>query len=289
MEGESTKAVPESVFETDGDLFVPTRLGRGYWQPGTLSGAAMASLLGFVIERDVMEPGLIPVRFGVDMLRMAPAQPLGVDLRVLHDGGRLKLVEASLSADGKLCARATCQLARQSRQPDNPVWQSPPWPAPPPEGLEPLRRFGNWEVRPVPADTHPRFRRESQWTGQERGTPEQGNPTVLGTMGPPPARQAWLRAGVEIVAGHPLTPFGHVALTADFASPLAHSSEHGIDFVNTDFTVHLHRLPVGEWLGYELTGHLSQHGIAAGQCALHDPAGPLGTISVSAMSLSRKS
>jgi hypothetical protein len=46
---------------------------------------------------------------------------------------------------------------------------------------------------------------------------------------------------------------------------------------------------VGEWLGYELTGHLSQHGLAVGQCALHDPAGPLGTISVSAMSLSRKS
>jgi hypothetical protein len=133
--------------------------------------------------------------------------------------------------------------------------------------LEPLRRFGNWEVRPVRGHA-PRFRRESNGIDQERG-PEQGNPTVLGAMGPPHARQAWLRAGVEIVAGHPLTPFGHVALTADF-SPLAHSSEHGIDFVNTDFTVHLHRLPVGEWLGYELTGHLSQHGSrwASARCTI---------------------
>jgi hypothetical protein len=202
------------LFETDGDLFVPTRLGRGYWQPGTLSGAAMASLLGFVIERDVMEPGLIPVRFGVDMLRMAPAQPLGVDLRVLHDGGRLKLVEASLSADGKLRprhlpARPAIAAAGQSGLAKPAVARAAAGRV---GAAAPFRQLGGaprarGDAPPLPARKPTRS-----------AAPEQGNPTVLGAMGPPHARQAWLRAGVEIVAGHPLTPFGHVALTADFAS-----------------------------------------------------------------------
>jgi len=269
-------------FVSDGDHFVPTDAAQGYWQKGTLSGSAAASLLGFVIERDFCHPDWVPVRLSIDMVRMAPAAPLTVTTQVLHESGRLKLVEASLMADGRLQTRAVCQIVRRGMQPDNPVWQSPAWPAPHPDTL-PVQTHWRWDMRPIPAD-HDRFSRVLP-TG---GRADDGNPPVLGRLAPASARQTWLKVGMEIVAGHPLTPLLMLITTADFASPLTHSSEFGIDFVNTDFTIHLHRLPRGEWLGYELTGHSSADGIAVGQAAIHDLAGPLGVIVVSAIANSRR-
>lgn len=269
-------------FVSEGDHFVPTDAAQGYWRKGTLSGSAAASLLGFVIQRDFCDPDWVPVRLSIDMVRMAPVAPLTVTTHVLHQSGRLKLIEASLMAEGQLQTRALCQIVRRGRQPDNPTWQSPAWPAPDPDGL-PAQTNWRWDMRPIPAD-HARFNRLSPPGGRADGS----NPPVLGKLAPASARQAWLKIDMEIVAGHPITPLLMLITTADFASPLTHSSEFGIDFVNTDFTIHLHRLPRGEWLGYELTGHSSADGVAVGQAAIHDETGPLGVVVVSAIANSRR-
>jgi len=269
--------VIEPFYTIAGDTFVPTRSARGYWQKGTLSGSAMASLLGHVIERDHLAEGWVPARFGIDLVRMAPDAPLQVKTTALHEGSRIRLVEASLIHDGKLCARAVCQILRPGEQPVNPVWQAPQWQVPHPDELPSLNHFGRWDARPI-SPGHPRFDRASPGT----------NPPVLGPMAPASARQTWLRPAGEVVAGVPLTPFARVYLTGDFASPLSHSSEQGIDFVNTDFTVHLHRLPVGEWLGYELASHGSTDGVATGLVWLHDLSGPVGAVSASALAMVRR-
>jgi hypothetical protein len=272
----------DHFYVSDGDRFIPTSAAQGYWQKNTLSGSAAASLLGFVIERAFCAPDWVPVRLSIDMVRMPPAAPLTVVTQVLHQSGRLRLVEARLIADGQVQTRAVCQIVRHATQPDNPVWQSPAWPAPHPDTLPPQSHW-RWDMRPIPA-TDPRFQRDSLPLGRA----DQGNPPVLGQLAAPSARQAWLKMDMEIVAGHPLSRFGMLITTADFASPLTHSSEFGIDFVNTDFTIHLHRLPQGEWLGYELVGHSSAQGIAVGQAAIHDLQGPLGVIVVSAIANSRR-
>jgi hypothetical protein len=276
-------AHPGHFYDCDGDSFVPTRLAHGYWQPDTLSGAAAASLLGHAIERDWLDPDWVPVRLSVDMLRMPPAAALQVETEVLHESRRLRLIEARLLAEGRVQTRALCQIVRRGSQPDNPVWQSPPWPAPHPDALPAGPRTMRWEMRAIPAD-HDRFVRSAP----VHDAPTGGNPPVLGQLAPASARQAWIDTAMEVVAGHPVSPWLKLVLTADFASPLAHSSESGIDFVNTDFTIHLHRLPQGPWIGYELTGHTSSDGVAVGQTAIHDAGGPLGVIVVSAMANSRR-
>lgn len=277
-----SERVAGHFFDSDGAHFIPTSAAHGYWQKNTLSGSAAASLLGFVIERDFCAPDWVPVRLSIDMLRMPPAAPLTVEMEVLHESGRLRLVEARLMAEGRLQTRALCQIVRQATQPANPLWQSPAWPAPHPDTL-PSQAHWRWDMRPIQPE-HPRFSRESP-TG---GSGDQGNIPVLGQLAPASARQSWLRVRTQIVAGHPLSRFGMLVTTADFASPLTHSSEFGIDFVNTDLTIHLHRLPQGDWLGYELTGHSSVHGIGVGQAAIHDLAGPLGVVVVSAIANSRR-
>ena len=267
----------------DGERFIPTSAARGYWQKGTLSGSAAASLLGYVIERDFLGADWIPVRLSIDMVRMPPDAPLSVETQVLHESGRLRLVEAQLVADGRVVTRAQCQIVKAGRQPDNPVWQSPAWPAPHPDTLESMAHFGRWDMRPVPAG-HDRFAR----VAPKVEVAAEGNPAVLGHLAPVATRQTWLKTAIEVVGGHAPSPFLMLVITGDFASPLAHSSEFGIDFVNTDFTIHLHRLPQGEWIGYELTGHNSAQGVAIGQAAIHDVSGPLGVIVVSAIANSRR-
>jgi hypothetical protein len=280
---ETTGVIPDNFFEIDGKAFIPTAAGRGYWQKDTLSGAAAASLLGFAIERDHLEPDWIPVRLSIDMLRMPPSAPLTVATEVLHQSGRLRLVEARLMHQDRVLTRALCQILRPTEAPADPVWHSPPWPAPLPETLPSVLRYHRWDTRPIPPG-HPRFARDMP----EIETAASANPPVLGQMTPASARQTWVRPTLPPIAGHALTPFMRVVTTADFTSPLAHSSAHSIDYINTDLTLHLHRLPQGEWIGYELTGHGATDGVAVGQVAIHDLDGPIGMVVISAIANSRR-
>ena len=96
-------------------------------------------------------------------------------------------------------------------------------------------------------------------------------------------RRVWMSELRDLVEGLPLTPFQRVAVAADFTSPLANRSETGLGYINTDVTVYLHRLPVGEWIGFEATNHHATAGIAVGECFLYDLEGPIGTASTAAL------
>jgi Flp pilus assembly protein CpaB len=49
-----------------------------------------------------------------------------------------------------------------------------------------------------------------------------------------------------------------------------------------------HRLPAGEWIGYEVTDHQSAEGVAIGHCVLHDIHGPVGFSSCAGLAQKRK-
>src|SRR5690606_31478972 len=137
-----------------------------------------------------------------------------------------------------------------------------------------------WELRPI--------RPEHRATLRSPGAPlppdaASSNPPVLGVLSPFEARQAWARETRQIVDGFPHTPFTRVAAAADFASPLANSSLLSIDYVNSDFTVYLHRLPRTEWIGFDMVQHLAEDGVALGECWLYDEDGAIGTVNVAAI------
>ena len=48
-------------------------------------------------------------------------------------------------------------------------------------------------------------------------------------------------------------------------------------------TLYLHRLPVTEWVGYEVVNHGASDGVAIGECFLHDERGPIGWATVAAL------
>jgi len=102
----------------------------------------------------------------------------------------------------------------------------------------------------------------------------------MGSLGP---RRLWMSEVRELVAGVPMTPFVHVAVGADFASPFANAGDKGLGYINSDVTIYLHRLPVTNWIGFDVVNHHGTDGVAIGECWLYDEQGPIGTATVAAL------
>lgn len=270
-----------AFFIEEAGRFVPTAAAGGYWRPNTLGGRFVGGLLGLGLERAYGASDLVPARLCVDLIRMAPKAPLQVATQVIRQGRRLLLAEAQLIADGEVVARANCLYLRETETPEPPTSQSPNWQVPPPHDLTAQPDRGHWEIRPFPAEGREDMPRRQ--ASQDDAPSASANPPVLGPLSPFEARQAWVRETRPLVEGQDHTPFTRVALAADFASPMAHSSLGSIDYVNTDFTVYMHRLPATEWLGFDMVRHHAVSGVAVGECWLYDEMGPLGTINVAAV------
>jgi len=87
--------------------------------------------------------------------------------------------------------------------------------------------------------------------------------------------------------GYPLTPFGRVALASDFVSPFANAGDKGLGYINSDVTLYLHRVPVTDWVGFEVINHQASDGVAIGECFVYDEEGPIGSASTCALAQKR--
>jgi hypothetical protein len=96
-------------------------------------------------------------------------------------------------------------------------------------------------------------------------------------------KRLWARDRWQLVAGEEPSPLVRAALAADMPNPLANSSPEGLSFINADLTLFLGRLPVSEWIGLEVAGHLGHDGVAVGSCTMYDTAGAIGWSSVCAV------
>jgi hypothetical protein len=248
-------------FTIDGDHYVPTSAARGPWNPNSLHGRVIVGLLGAEIERRHGSPEMIPARLSVDMYRLPDFSPVQVVTRVVRDGYRIKVIDAEFISGGVSAGRATCQLLRRTEAPEGKVWTPEAWDVPKPEDLSPPENAflgGMWAMRPI----------SGGFQTAER-------------------RRTWMSEVRELVEGRPLTPFVRVAVAADFASPAAHAGDHGLKYINTDVTVYLHREPVSEWVGFEVTDHGASDGVAVGTTRLYDVQGPIGTASCCALAQKR--
>jgi hypothetical protein len=181
-----------------------------------------------------------------------------IGTEVIRDGGRLRLVEAWLTVEGKEYARAQCQFLKPTDEPPGRVWSpAGAWGAPAPHELLP--------------EPDPKHRHMAEWR------------IIAGGLGHYGERRVWQREYYALIEGEVSTPFSRVAVAADFASPWIHAGDAGIGYINTDVVVQLHRLPRGAWLGFEATGHEASQGIAVGNCRLHDEDGVIGYIGVTAL------
>ena len=253
----------DPFFTRDGARLVPNACAAGPWTAGSLHGRVVIGILGTEIERLHGDPAYMPARPTVDMYRLPSLEPLQVVTRVVRDGHRIKVIDAELISEGKSAGRATCQLLRRTANPPGGVWSAPEWNVPAPQDIPdpgdiPATMFGMWGLRPI-----------------------------SGKIGEFGQRRTWMHEVRALVGGEPLTPFARVAVGADYASPLANAGDSGLGYINSDLTLYLHRLPAGEFIGYESVTHGATDGVAVGECHLYDEHGRIGWASVCALAQTR--
>lgn len=239
-------------FTHDGDELVPGPHARGPWAPGMLHGRLLGGLMARAIEREHVADGLRLTRLTVDLFRSASLLPVRVTTERVRDGRRIRIVDATVGSGEGLVARACAVLLRRAGQPPGEVWAPPGWDVPEPADLGPpvfgRSPFEMWRISP----------------DEERGEPRRGR------------HRLWMRENHDLVEGESPSPLVRVALAADMASPMAHAGSAGLRFINADYTLALSRLPLGDVIGVESAGHLSDEGIAVGNCTLYDTGGPIG-------------
>ncbi|HWA61737.1 MAG TPA: acyl-CoA thioesterase domain-containing protein [Caulobacteraceae bacterium] len=253
----------EPFFRRQDGRYLPTPAGRGPWNPNSLHGRVVIGLLAFEIEQRHGDPDFVPARLTVDMYRLPDFSPVEVATRVVRDGGRIKVIDAEFISGGTSMGRATSQWLRRTEPPEGTVWTTPDWDAPKPDDIPPPSDGrsglgGMWAMRPVSGG--------------------------MGTIGP---RRTWMKEVRAMVDDDPMTPFQRAALAADFASPFANAGDKGLGYINSDATLYMHRLPVGEWIGIEVAGHGATAGVAIGDCRFYDVEGPFGAASVAALAQRR--
>lgn len=115
---------PTCFFVTDGKCYVPTSLARGPWGP-SLSGNYIGGLLGRAVEQEVDDVDLQPARLTVDLLRPVALQPLQMHSSVVRDGRRLRLVDAVMTQNDVIVARASALFLRRVSMPWTPCGRHP--------------------------------------------------------------------------------------------------------------------------------------------------------------------
>ncbi len=252
-------AADQSFLEREGEQFRPTDRARGPWGEETMHGRIIAGLFARCFEKQYGDDAFQFARLTVDLFRMPTMNPVQITTERVRGGRRIQVTHGVATSEGREIARATAVQLRRSEVPPGSVWQPKPWDAPPPSALEANAATGSWT--PI-------------WETRSIGGGE--------FIGPGP-KQMWIRETYALVAGEALTPFVRVAVCADIASPLSMSGDAGLQYVNADIGLYLHRLPVGEWIGWEVWDHGSAAGVGQGECRIYDEEGPIGRSTVCAV------
>ncbi|TQF68396.1 thioesterase family protein [Rhodococcus spelaei] len=248
--------LPQAV---DGqERFMPTGSTVSLWGDTMQHGSPPSALLVRALENCAPREGTRLTRVVVEILGPVPLTEIRIRSWVDRPGRSIELVCAELlaaSPDGsyrpvakasgwRMATEDTTAVERafdpdMARQPDGPV-----------TGLD-------WEIGPGYLDAV-----EFRWISSP-GTDETG--------------RTWIRSRVPLVDGETMTPMQNLFAVADVANGVGAKLDiTKWTFLNTDLTVHVHRVPEGDWIGVAAETSTGPDGV--GMCAgiLYDEKGPVG-------------
>lgn len=189
-----------------------------------ISGAAVGSLIAALGEKVATACPMLAARLSIEFLRPLPMQALQAQTRIVREGRKQQVLSIVLSAGGKECVNATLVRLRT----EGGGSQTGPG-----EAFEP----------PTGRPFHPLVGSGSPVLGWVDSRVQRSNDSGPGVS------EAWLRYRGTILEGEPLTPLTRTALFADFGNGLAPVVDPAkFTYMNADLSVHLARLPMGEWL-----------------------------------------
>ena len=243
----------ESFYEQLGaGRFRATAHTAGPWSEKAQHLGPVSALLARELERCQPREDAVIRRVSVDALGPVPVDELEVTSRVLRPGRSVELVSAEVSAGGRTAA--TARAWRMVRGETGPQAGG---------GPEPLGDRSRWAPLPVLDGWNTGYAAAVEW----RFAPD----------AEPGRAQVWARARVPLLPDEEPSGLQRVLTIADSGSGVSSRLDMGAwMFANTDLTVHLHREPVGEWVGLDSETVIGPDGAGTGTSVLHDDSGPVG-------------
>ena len=256
--------MPDSFYEPDGDRFVSTELTRGPWDPDSQHAGPPAALIGREVERlgggriggEDGQPAHVG-RITYEVLRSVPIAPLLVEARIVRPGRRVEMFEATLSEEaGEELMRARGWRLRT----EDVAFDRPPGlpePPPGPDRSEPGEFFHTgWDVG---------YHTAMEYRFTKGAFMEVGPATV------------WMRMGVPLLPGEEPTPLQRVLAAADSGNGVSAALDwNRYLFINVDLSVHLHRMPEGEWVCLDAVTLPERNGVGMADTHLFDERGAIG-------------
>jgi hypothetical protein len=266
--------VADSFYVPDGDGFVSTELTRGPWDPGSQHAGPPAALIGREIERVPSDDGPRTMgRITFEILRPVPVAPVRVEAHVVRPGRNVEMVDATLAdSSGEQLVRATAWRLRADGV-DVPVELTGAGGAGGAGFLASTLRPGFAPPGPEQGELRDFFD-----TGQDIGYhTAMEYRFVSGAFLEPGPATVWMRPRYPLVAGEEPSPLQRVLLVADTGNGASATLDYtGFVFINVDLSVHLHRMPVGEWVCLDAITIPEREGVGITDTALYDERGPIG-------------
>lgn len=252
---------PSAVFTQHGDYtWHPSALSRGPWDPQAQHGGAPCGLFVHVAEQSVGETGWQLGRITVELVRPVPVKPLRTEVakQVSRATARMTI---DLFEGTTLVARAHVLMLRTqslSLPADVPGWSQS-------------------RLAPMPADCSERLR----IPGLPEGISFYGSAVetrnAQGDPSQPGGGAAWFRLAVPFVEGMSTSPAMRAVSAADFGNGLSWIlPAKRYVFANADLSMHLHRQPVGEWIGLQSQTQADASGAGVTHSLLFDEQGSIG-------------
>jgi hypothetical protein len=257
-----------AFYVSHGGRFVSSELTRGPWDPNSQHAGPPAALVARALERTATDPdapgreteeaaGWFLGRITFEILRPVPIAPLTVHTEVVRPGKSVQLLSASLrSEEGEVIRASAWRLARRRVElPDEIERRQSPIPGPAEATEEEFFATG----QDVGYHTAMEYRFVA---GRFL---DQGPATV------------WMRMRYPLVEGEEPTPLQRVLAAADSGNGVSATLDWSrYLFINVDLSVHLHRMPEGEWVCLDAITLPEPEGVGLADTALHDERGRLG-------------
>ncbi len=254
----------DTLFDVEGDRFLPTGLCRGGWDDQHQHGGPPSLLLGRALEALPTERPMQIVRFTIDLIRPVPLRPLRVVTGVDRDGLRIQRAHATLFAEDVEVAIASCLKIRTTDLPlDLPNVDQRSEELGPPEDADPV----DWQGRFGEEGPLERFHFDA---------------IEIRTFDDSFVRfgegRSWMRLRVPIIGGEQTSPFLDALAVAD----VGNGNSQRLDpfewlYVNADITLSLHRLPVDEWVGMRSVARQEATGVGLAETVVFDRTGRIGS------------
>jgi hypothetical protein len=243
-----------AFYEDLGDgRFHSTVHTTGPWDARYQHGGPPSALLARAIEQCRPRDDAMVARITVELLGAVPVTDLVVAARLARPGRSVELLEATMTCEDRLVARATAWRVKRT---EGIAVPSRARTAPPLPDVADSREVPGWGSGYLQA-------MEWRW--------------AVGHLVDPGPAVGWGRLREVLVEGEPPSPLQRVLALADSGNGASSELDiRGWHFINPELTVHLHREPVGEWVCLDATTVISDGGAGLATSVLSDLHGPIG-------------